>query len=145
MQEKRVSLGDKGVKIQRRNTICSFQRLHHHHPGSRRPGQHHCSTHRTPLPQRSWSASTHRSPSGRKQKATTAGPRRLTTASSSLYRVTDGALRPLVVLFGRLRSRRLLLLKAALEEGQHRGHQVVLTLGGGDVVSFIWENLGGEK
>lgn len=96
-------------------------------------------------PQVPWSASTHRSPSGRKQKATTAGPRRLTTASSSLHRVTDATLRPLVVLFGRLRSRRLLLLKAAPEEGQHRGHQVVSTLGGGDVVSFIWENLGGEK
>lgn len=140
MQGKCVSLGDKGVKIQRRNTICSFQRLH---PGSRRPAQHRSSTHRPPPPP-SWSASTHRSPSGRKQKATTAGPRRLTTASSPL-RVTDGTLRPLVVLFRRLRSRRLLLLEAALEEGQHRGHQVVSTLGGGDVVSFIWENLGGEE
>lgn len=140
MQEKCVSLGDKGVKIQRHNTICSFQQLHHHHLGSRRPGQRRCSTHRFPPTPNAPGVLLHIAALQGENKK-----HRLTTASSSLHRVTDGTLRPLVVLFGRLRSRRLLLLKAAPEEGQHRGHQVVSTLGGGDVVSFIWENLGGEK
>lgn len=46
-----------------------------------------------------------------------------------------------VVGFRRLRADDLLLLEAASEEGEHRGQHVVLTPDGGDVVSFIWENL----
>lgn len=52
----------------------------------------------------------------------------------------------LVLLLGRVwRSHRLLLFKAAPEEGEHRVHHVVAALGGGDFVPLVWKNLCGRK
>lgn len=52
----------------------------------------------------------------------------------------------LVLLFGRVwRSRRLLLLEAAPEEGERRVHHVAAALGGGDFVPFVGKNLDGRK
>lgn len=124
------------IKIKRQYTICSIQRLNHHNPGS------------NPLALLCYL--THRSSLMLLECFNRLQPfslRRLMTAFAPLFTglCHHSDLHGLVVFFRRLRVHSLLVLKAAPEEGEHGVQHVVLTLGGGNIVSFIWENLGSRK